>query len=381
MTSTNEAYWICAQTGVPPLAIGMPGIAKTRSVYAFAKAMERKVYTLIGSIRDPADIGGYPYPGEVGVNGSSRSVMKLIPPQWAADCCESGDKWIVFMDELTTCPPSVQSALLRVLAEKVVGDLELPEDTWILSACNPPEQAANGIELEAAMANRLFHHKWEAPVDAILAGYANGLQFAEPTFPKLPDNWRDYIGTVGGMVAAFHKHLPGRLTQFPEEQASQAGPWASPRTWDYVIRCKAACRAIGAEPGVELQLTSGLVGDALAVEYSRWEESLDLPDPEELLAEATAAQDNGREMNYHHPDRPDKVMAMLSGVAQAVINSKTTPRWEAGMAVFEATSKKALDVTLGSAIRPFVRAMPKDAKTSTYFREVMAPKVAQALVW
>ena len=35
----NEAYWICAQTGITPLAIGMPGVAKTQSVYAFGKAI------------------------------------------------------------------------------------------------------------------------------------------------------------------------------------------------------------------------------------------------------------------------------------------------------------------------------------------------------
>ena len=68
-TALNEAYWICAQTAITPLAIGMPGVAKTASVYAFAKAVDRPVYTLIASLRDPADIGGYPYPSK---NGYAR---------------------------------------------------------------------------------------------------------------------------------------------------------------------------------------------------------------------------------------------------------------------------------------------------------------------
>ena len=191
VASPNAAYWICAQSGVNPLAIGMPGIAKTQSIYAFAKAVGRKVYTLIASLRDPADIGGYPYPGEVenGEESNGREVvMRLISPQWAADCWD-GQKWIIFEDELTTCAPACQAAMLRINAEKVVGDMPLPADTWILGACNPPEQAANGIELEAAMANRMYHHRWEIDHKAVLDGYMNGLEFPEPTFPLLPENW------------------------------------------------------------------------------------------------------------------------------------------------------------------------------------------------
>ena len=38
VASANTAYWICAQTGVNPLAIGMPGIAKSQTIHAFARA-------------------------------------------------------------------------------------------------------------------------------------------------------------------------------------------------------------------------------------------------------------------------------------------------------------------------------------------------------
>ena len=57
----NCTYWIVAQTGkVVPLAYDIPGTGKTQSVLAFARALRRRVYVLIGSIREPADVGGYP---------------------------------------------------------------------------------------------------------------------------------------------------------------------------------------------------------------------------------------------------------------------------------------------------------------------------------
>ena len=35
------------------------------------------------------------------------------------------------------CPPPVQAAFLRVIAEKIVGDTPLPADTLVVTACNP----------------------------------------------------------------------------------------------------------------------------------------------------------------------------------------------------------------------------------------------------
>ena len=377
MTVPNEAYWICAQSGVNPLAIGMPGIAKTQSVYAFAKAAGRKVYTLIGSLRDPADIGGYPYPGKVGQNGHATDVMKLIAPQWAADCCDGTDRWIIFLDELTTCAPAVQAALLRVLAEKVVGDTPLPEDTWILGACNPPEQAANGIELEAAMANRLYHHQWQVDHNAVLDGYTNGLHFPEPSFPRLPDDWENHLPGVGGMVAAFHHRNPGRLGAFPEDRSLQSGPWPSPRSWEYAIRCLAAAGSVDAGKEVELTLLSGLVGEAVAMEFFSWRESLDLPDPETLLAEAISAMGASRPMNYQHPDRPDKVMAMLAAVNQAVITNNTAQRWQAGMTIMEHAARFDMDVAL-AGVKPLARAC-NGHLPSKEFVQTWLPRIRRAL--
>lgn len=375
----NLAYWICAQTGVTPMAIGMPGVGKTQSLYAFARATGRKIYTLIASIRDPADIGGYPYPGEVplGNNGDKQMVMKILPPKWASDCYDGG-KWIVFLDEATTCMPACQAALLRVVAERYVGDTALPEETWLLGACNPPEQAANGIEFEAAMANRMCHLPWQTPTDVILDGFAAGLEFEAPTVPVLPDNWRNKIPGVGGLVRAFHRKNPGRLTMFPEDRAQQSGPWPSPRSWANAITCMAAAQSVEAEKGVEIALLEGLVGKGVAVEFSKWRDHLDLPDPEELLAKAHDALEAGDDMEYEHPDRADKVMAMIAAVSQRVHDDLTVPRWEAGMHVLEQAALRELDVAL-SVAKPLATVMPKGAKMSATFVQRIFPRMKRAL--
>jgi hypothetical protein len=58
-SSPNLIFWTVAQTGkVTPLVSGPPGCGKSRTVEAFARAMHRQCYTLIGSLREPADVGG-----------------------------------------------------------------------------------------------------------------------------------------------------------------------------------------------------------------------------------------------------------------------------------------------------------------------------------
>ncbi len=132
---------------------------------AFARATGRQCYTLIGSLREPADIGGYPYP----VQGEFP-YMAVMPPKWAQDCQHG--QWVLFLDELTTCPPPVQAALLGVIAENRVGDATLPDTVWKVAACNPPDCAANGSELEPPLANRLCHLPWQTNVAGWRRGWA-----------------------------------------------------------------------------------------------------------------------------------------------------------------------------------------------------------------
>lgn len=373
MVAPNEAYWICAQTGVNPKAEEKPGMGKSKGVYAFARAVGRKVYTLIGSLRDPADIGGYPSLD----TASAASVMKVAPPEWAFQIVQSKTPYILFIDELTTCAPAVQAALLRVMAEKVVGDLQLPENLWILSACNPPECAANGVDIEPPMANRLYHHKWQLDTKLVLDGYTNGLQFSVPAFPVLPNDWQKHIPGVGGLVAAFHKVNPGRLAAFPEERAAQCGAWPSPRSWEYAIRCLAAAQSVKAEQCIERELLDGLVGTAVSGEFCTWRDNLDLPDPEVLLAEAMAAIREDRPMVYNHPDRPDKVLAMLASVTQAVTINNTKDRWLGGAAVMDAAGKYDFEAAV-AGVAPLFRVSNGHAPSPDFVKKWL-PRLQTAL--
>ncbi|MPY96333.1 MAG: AAA domain-containing protein, partial [Acidimicrobiia bacterium] len=139
---------IAVAAGVPVLLWGAPGTGKTSALRAMAGAAGLPCEVVIASIREPSDFAGLP----IVVDGDVR----FAPPAWARRLAEAGEG-LLFLDELSTTPPAVQAALLRVVLERVVGDLALPEAVAVVAAANPPEQAADGWDLSPPLANRFCH--------------------------------------------------------------------------------------------------------------------------------------------------------------------------------------------------------------------------------
>lgn len=358
----NAPFFIAPQCGVVSKAEGLPGVGKSAVTNMFAKIVGRKMYTLIGSLRDPADIGGYPFLDReevvteldeaVGPQKSEEVFMRLVPPKWAKDCLEG--KWIIFIDELTTCPPAVQAAFLRVMTERVVGDLQLPEDTWIVSCCNPTGIAANGFDLEPPMANRLMHCKWETDFASWRAGMMNGGNFPAPKFPIVPEDWKNELPRVGSEIAAFQQHKPEVFEPMVDShgqptmsRSEMSGPWPSIRSWDYAKNCLAACEAtpeLEGDETVAWQMVRGCVGDGAANEFFEWRRKLDLPDPEEMIKHFADCQKAGIEPQYNHPNRPDKVMAMLGAISYRIKQDNSLPRFHAAMSILDHAARKEFDV-------------------------------------
>src|SRR6201997_3904781 len=147
-----EALGVAVAARVPVLLWGAPGTGKTSAIRAMAEAMNLPCETVIASIREPSDFAGLPV--------ITDGTVHFAPPRWAQRLAAAGTG-ILFLDELSTAPPAVQAALLRVVLERTVGDLTLPDDVAVVAAANPPEQAADGWDLSAPLANRLCPPAWE----------------------------------------------------------------------------------------------------------------------------------------------------------------------------------------------------------------------------
>ena len=311
---------ILAQTGLPVIIKGMPGEAKTAFIQAIAKATNRHLETVIASIREASEIGGLPVDRPEGI--------VLHPPAWAVRLLNANGG-ILFLDEITCVMPAVQAALLRVILEKVVGDLTLPANTWILSAANPTEIAANGWELSPPMANRFVHLNWELSVDTWVSGMMSG--FAPPKVKALPEDWKDGIPAARALVASFIKMKPTSLRNMPKQESERSGPWASPRSWDMAATVYAAFTSANEDP---IQGVEACVGIASAREFASFIKNMDLPDPEALLADPSSVV---------WPDRDDQAFVILSSVTSRVLVNNTPKRWNSGMKIIASAvrNKKA----------------------------------------
>ena len=143
-----EALSLAIAAGVPAVLWGSPGTGKSSAVMALAESAGLRCEVVIASIREPSDFSGLP----IIVDGGVR----FAPPEWAKNLADQGSG-ILFLDEISTAPPAVQAALLRVVLERVVGDLALPSNIAIVAAANPPDQAADGWDLSAPLANRFCY--------------------------------------------------------------------------------------------------------------------------------------------------------------------------------------------------------------------------------
>src|SRR5215475_7911281 len=329
-----EALGVAVASRVPVLLWGAPGTGKTSAIRAMASAMDLPCETVIASIREPSDFAGLP----IVVGGEVR----FAPPAWARRLAEAG-RGLLFLDELSTAPPAVQAALLRVVLERAVGDLTLPDEVAVVAAANPPEQAADGWDLSAPLANRLCHLAWQTDPRAVADGLAGG--WSAPVVPVLPDGWHAEEILSRGLVAAFLHVRPGLACAPPTNAAAAGRGWPSPRTWEMAARLMAAAGAAGVGDEARSALISGAIGDGAGVEFLAWLVEMDLPDPEQ--------------------ERADPAYAALAAIAAAVAADPTPARWTAGWQVLGLAADTAPDVAAVAArvlakCRPDGTALPAE---------------------
>ncbi|MGI9614756.1 MAG: AAA family ATPase [Acidimicrobiales bacterium] len=341
-SSASKALAVAVAARTPVLLWGSPGTGKSSVVRALADAMGVTCEVVIASIREPSDFAGLP----VVVDGGVR----FAPPTWATNLQAAG-QGILFLDEISTAPPAVQAALLRVVLERTVGDLELPANVVVVAAANPPEQAADGWDLSAPLANRFCHLDWSVGAQTIATGLAAG--FADPEPVSLPNGWTTRLTRARADVAAFLLIRPGLVSAPPTERAAAGRAWPSPRSWEMAATLLAASRAAGVDGDATAHLVTGSVGDGAGIEFLAWLAELDLPDPEQVLANPG---------EFELPDRGDRAYAVLTSVAATVAANPTVERWAAGWQVLGRAGEQAPDVA-ALAARILVSCRPEGAAT------------------
>ncbi|WDZ83618.1 AAA family ATPase [Micromonospora cathayae] len=312
------ALTLAVAADLPVLLWGEPGIGKTAALTQLADSLDLPLTTVIASVHEPSDFAGLPVVGDDPANQG----VPMAPPDWAVRLVRAG-RGLLFLDELSTAPPAVQAALLRVVLERRIGALSLPPGVRIVAAANPRSSAADGWELSPPLANRFVHLQWTHDHEVVVRGLAG--TWPRCVLPRL-DRHRlvPAVGFARRAVCGLLAARPGLVHRLPTTEARRGGAWPSPRSWEMTVRLVAFATAADTSREVLSLLVRGAVGDGPGLELLASLDRMDLPDPETLLADPGAAT---------LPERGDLRQAVLDGVVEAVRRRPERTRWEAAWTV------------------------------------------------
>jgi len=214
-----------------------------------------------------------------------------------------------------------------------------------------------------------------------------GDHFPAPEFEVLPQDWERHMASGCARVAAFHRHMPSLIDASPDPndpdyrvKASKAYP--SPRSWHIAGICNAALEAIDADPGIRYQAVRGCVGDEGGLQYQKWEEALDLPDPEPMICAAIEARKAGRPVEAKIPARSDKAMCCLAAIIDRACNHSRHngkpdgDRWLAAGDILNVARKTYMEYVVAT-ILPLLTNKPNGALLPADLTEAVYPVLAR----
>lgn len=266
-----EAIGACVRAGRVPLVIGTPGIAKTSLAKAIAKPLGKalgfddyQTEFCILSNRESVDVGGYP----------------VVQPDGSVECRPFGslrrateEPRLLILDEFLTTPQSVQGPALRLTLERVAGEHPLHDQTRIICLANDPDHAPGGIQMTAALVNRLCILRC-APQVTEVADYFEGHPEAsfETIELDLPDaaTWSERRGALMSSLGALFRVKPDLIDHEPPPASVAEGePFATPRSWEACCESLAALKPVHVATASKVAhaVISGYVGAGKGIAY------------------------------------------------------------------------------------------------------------------
>jgi len=252
----RKAITKCFNVKRPIFLWGPPGIGKSDVVAEIARDMGALLIDLRLGQMDPTDIRGIPfYNKELGK-------MDWAPPIDLPDE-ETASQYpyvVLFMDEMNSAPPAVQSAAYQLVLNRRVGKYRLPGNVVMVAAGNRESDKGVTYRMPTPLSNRFVHS--EMKVD----------------FPS----WQEWA-----IKNQIHKDVVGFLTfakqdlyDFDAKSSSRA--FATPRSWTFVSELLAD---EDLDIATTTDLIAGTVGEGLAVKFMAHRKiSGKLPKPEDILS-------------------------------------------------------------------------------------------------
>ncbi len=221
---------------------GPPGVGKSQLVRQLAKDIESKTgkKAVVTDVRlllfNPIDLRGIPT-----ANADKTLAIWLKPQIFQMDDDDSIVN-ILFLDEISAAPQSVQAAAYQITLDRIVGEHKLPDNCIVIAAGNRVTDKSVSFKMPKALANRLCHIEIEGNFDS----------------------WKQWAvkKAINPKVIGFLSFKRSMLMGFDTSTDDLAFP--TPRSWEMVSN---VLNSVDDNADEMYPLVAGLVGIGAATEF------------------------------------------------------------------------------------------------------------------
>jgi hypothetical protein len=244
-TSVSEGHH------TPVMLWGPPGVGKSEIIAQVAARHNAPVVDIRLSQMEPSDLRGIPF--RVG------DVVEWAVPAMLPDVGRHGPVGVLFLDEITSAPPSVSAAAYQLILDRRLGNYQVPDGWAIFAAGNRQGDRGVTYTMPAPLANRFSHFEVDANLDDWVA-------------------WA-YANAIDERLIAFLRFRPELLFDFDPAHNPVAFP--SPRSWEFAHR---ALQKFGDMPELLMGSLQACVGPAAGLELHAFVDNLGkMPDIDAIV--------------------------------------------------------------------------------------------------
>jgi hypothetical protein len=263
-----DREFISAAAGhhTPVMLWGPPGVGKSQLVTQIASRHAVPIIDIRLSQMEPSDLRGIPF--------RSGEQVEWAVPALLPDAQRHGPAGILFLDEITSAPPSVSAAAYQLILDRRLGAYQVPPAWIIVAAGNRQGDRGVTYTMPAPLANRFSHFEVETHLDDWVA-------------------WA-YQSALDERLIGFLRFRPDLLFHFDPAHNPVAFP--SPRSWEFAHR---ALQKFGDLPSLLLGSLQACVGPAAGLELHAFIQNLDrLPDLEAIVRGETVPVPTEIDLQY-----------------------------------------------------------------------------------
>ncbi len=253
---------------------GPPGVGKSQAIRQLAKRITSQTgkETYLTDVRlllfNPIDLRGIP------TANADKTLAVWLKPQIFQMNDSSDVVNILFLDEISAAPQSVQAAAYQITLDRVVGEHRLPDNCIVIAAGNRTTDKSVAFKMPKALANRLLHIEVEGSFKA----------------------WKEWAirSGINPKVVGFLSFRQQYLMKF--DASSEDLAFATPRSWEMVSNLM---NHVSDDVDEMYHLISGLVGMGIAIEFRTWSKVYnDLPDLEDIFDGKMPQMPSGTDAMY-----------------------------------------------------------------------------------